>query len=226
MLAAPALMVHGGGSCCLLERLGGHQGLADDPLLSSATLACFSEEAGPAGPSVELWPHHGAAPACSHGALVALGHQTRCPCQPDDAQPDRPVRLASVALVIDPLDRVLLTRRPRSMRSFPGCWVAPGGSVDAADGSMALAAARELREETGLVATEVPPTPLCLWESCYPTTQEEWAARREAGARVGHHLVAPRRRSTAASTTSITALRLCLPSTGSTIAAQRPRRWQ
>ena len=88
------------------------------------------------------------------------------------------VRLACVALVVDsqvvlpsqrqfkngvpflkpnhnvPLtyqNRVLLTRRPASMRTFPGCWVAPGGSMDPTDVSLAAAAIRELREETGLL---------------------------------------------------------------------------
>ena len=49
-----------------------------------------------------------------------------------------------------PLPRVLVTRRPGSMRAFPGCWVFPGGACDPTDKSLAHTGARELTEETGL----------------------------------------------------------------------------
>ena len=47
---------------------------------------------------------------------------------------------------------MLLTRRPRTMRTFPGAWVLPGGSVDPTDKSIAAAALRdELTSKAGLV---------------------------------------------------------------------------
>ena len=49
----------------------------------------------------------------------------------------------------DHLGQVLLTQRGQHMRTFPKCWVFPGGGVDPAE-SLACAACRELQEETGL----------------------------------------------------------------------------
>ena len=80
------------------------------------------------------------------------------------------VSLAVVGLVMDPTgDHVLLTRRPTHMRSFPGSFVFPGGSVDDGE-TICQAATREIYEETKL---EVPVDGWKLesiWESVYPTS--------------------------------------------------------
>ena len=128
---------------------------------------------------VELWPTvAGSEPPPGTAALV-LGHQQDargampCPATASVAQPPAP-RLAAVALAMDPVRQcVLLTRRPRSMRTFPGAWVLPGGSVDATDGSTAAAALRELAEETGLAASEAVGV-------CLPATQASHSASAEA----------------------------------------------
>ena len=122
------------------------------------------------GPIVELGE--------TGGTLVPLGHQDdsicgcRCPALADDLFLERPelsLRLAAVAIAIDSQSRVLLTRRPRRMRTFPGAWVLPGGAADATDASLAMTALRELEEETGLRGSlDAATPPLCLWESCYP----------------------------------------------------------
>ena len=80
---------------------------------------------------------------------LPLGHQEdesgENPCPITAAPLDAPPRLAAVALVLhQDGERVLLTRRPTSMRIFPGAWVLPGGSVDAADESLGAAALREV----------------------------------------------------------------------------------
>ena len=62
--------------------------------------------------------------------------------------------------------------------------------MDPSDRSVCHAALRELEEETGLRATTEACTPLCLWESCYPTTIEGWRAARQQGTRTAHFLVA------------------------------------
>ncbi|NUT06768.1 MAG: NUDIX hydrolase [Hamadaea sp.] len=76
-------------------------------------------------------------------------------------------RLAATAVLLRPDGAVLLMRRPVKM-VFGGRWVFPGGSADPADGVLggtelevaARVAAREVREETGLV---VPTADLLPW---------------------------------------------------------------
>lgn len=159
----------------------------------------FRETFDKEGPSVSL--------GGPDDPLIPLGHQdfadddmstTMCPAlAEDEAAADRPpLRLAAVALTLDRRRRVLLTRRPRSMRTFPGAWVLPGGSVDPTDATSGHAALRELKEETGLDGSidglsdsATPPTPLCVWESCYPVSGEGWAENRREGKKVAHFLI-------------------------------------
>eukprot|EP00927_Polykrikos_kofoidii_P035900 TRINITY_DN30397_c0_g1_i1.p1 TRINITY_DN30397_c0_g1~~TRINITY_DN30397_c0_g1_i1.p1 ORF type:complete len:424 (-),score=66.61 TRINITY_DN30397_c0_g1_i1:102-1373(-) len=82
------------------------------------------------------------------------------------------VGLAVVVIAVDSIGRVLLTRRTPKMRTFPTCWVFPGGSVDAGE-DLLEAGARELAEETGIAADVASMKYLCLWESVYPTSSEE-----------------------------------------------------
>ena len=137
------------------------------------------------------------------GTRLRFGHQEdargdcQCPAAADGPGHAATPRLAAVAVVHDAArGLVLLTRRPDTMRTFPGAWVLPGGGVDATDASVVAAALRELAEETGLAPAAGglaggpdPPAPLCLWESCYPPSQDAWRAARAAGARCSHHLI-------------------------------------
>ena len=77
------------------------------------------------GPKFRLWP---AATAPMDATLVPLGHQhPDCPAMVPPLPQQRPPRMAAVAIIVDPQDRVLLSRRPAHMRTFPGAWVLPGG---------------------------------------------------------------------------------------------------
>ena len=76
-----------------------------------------------------------------------------------------------VVIVLETSDtKVLVTRRAKHMRTFPGTWVPPGGHVESGE-KLLEAGLRELGEETGLV---LPPDSvqgsrvLALWESVYP----------------------------------------------------------
>ena len=80
-----------------------------------------------------------------------------------DPTPPRGIGVAAVVAPLDQHGRVLLTRRPRHMRTFPGCWVLPGGSVDAGESTLS-AALRELQEETGLRPDRLPSQPFAMWE--------------------------------------------------------------
>merc|ERR1712066_922983 len=82
------------------------------------------------------------------------------------------MKLAVVVVAEDASGQVLLTRRTPDMRTFPRCWVFPGGSADDGEDLFAVGA-RELEEETGLRAPVESMRLLCLWESVYPTSCEE-----------------------------------------------------
>lgn len=73
----------------------------------------------------------------------------------------------AVLALAEPDGAVLLTRRARHLRIFPGAWVAPGGHVEDGE-SMEAAAAREIGEEAGIHVEADRLAPLCLWESTYP----------------------------------------------------------
>ncbi|CAE8692851.1 unnamed protein product, partial [Polarella glacialis] len=134
----------------------------------------------------------GRAAASLPGAEALWGRSVLCPLVALSQQglslpPFSPhARLAVVVVPNDGAGRVLLTQRTAHMRTFPRCWVFPGGSVDAGE-SLLVAGSRELREETGL---SVPPAAmqlLCLWESVFPTSCEDCI---EVGQVKGHAIAA------------------------------------
>ncbi|CAB3363429.1 Hypothetical predicted protein [Cloeon dipterum] len=75
----------------------------------------------------------------------------------------------AVSILLQSKDcRILFTRRPDHMRTFPKAWVPPGGHIEINE-TLIDAGLRELKEETGLElragsAIRI----LCLWESVYP----------------------------------------------------------
>ncbi|KAK3317704.1 NUDIX hydrolase domain-like protein [Cercophora scortea] len=64
--------------------------------------------------------------------------------------------LATGVVVFNPAGKVLLVQRA-SHDSMPNKWEIPGGAVDDDDATIVHGAARELREEAGLVATRFGP---------------------------------------------------------------------
>lgn len=185
-------------SACLLGALGLQTRLAPDHIIGAeSALARISFSSVTDGISAVL----STTAESADGQVLPLGHQGRetahprgCPALADDGvgtAPNSQLRLSACAMPMDSLGRVLLTRRNSSMRTFPGCWVMPGGAVDPEDTSVAQTALRELEEETGIRATEdACEPPLCLWESTYPVSFDGWRRARESGARVSHYLVA------------------------------------
>ena len=200
---AVSLLASGTGSACLLRSLG--IAVSGDHAIGAGTgLVRINWRMGDAGICAELSPPDA---VVEGNCLLPLGHQgtgadeTRdncCPILAEDLLESSltrgfigaRIRLGAVAIPINANNEVLLTRRPRSMRTFPGAWVLPGGSVDATDESVAHAALRELEEETGLTAPlSACEPPLCLWESCFPVSFDGWAAQRRAGGRAAHFLI-------------------------------------
>ena len=60
-----------------------------------------------------------------------------------------------MVIVVDAVGNVLLTRRAASMRTYPGCWVLPGGGVDAGEPLAAVEARLDAEEQdTGINVTE------------------------------------------------------------------------
>lgn len=120
---------------------------------------------------------------------VPLGHRKQCPLYHQhrfyvdiESRLKGTLRIG-VNTVIEEraTGRLLLTRRNKAMRSFPGSWVFPGGHVDAGE-TLVQAAARELHEETSLRVSESSLALLAVWESSFP-------AEVSKGVSTHHHLV-------------------------------------
>lgn len=82
-------------------------------------------------------------------------------------------------------DHVLLIRRSKNLRLFPGLWVLPGGHTEAGE-TFLEAGLREFYEETGISVTADDyerAEEMFLFESCYPPFKEH-------GLPKGHHIIA------------------------------------
>eukprot|EP00743_Colponemidia_sp_Colp-15_P009542 GILK01010438.1.p1 GENE.GILK01010438.1~~GILK01010438.1.p1 ORF type:complete len:298 (+),score=36.60 GILK01010438.1:42-935(+) len=113
---------------------------------------------------------------CKDPAILVTEHAHECPgrsLKSDNAilqqvlSQKAPVRLGVVVLLQNDQDQILLTRRAKTLSTFPGAWVLPGGHIDANE-SLEDGAAREVLEETGLNISTDGLKPFALWESFYP----------------------------------------------------------
>ncbi|CAF3666405.1 unnamed protein product [Adineta steineri] len=101
--------------------------------------------------------------------------------------PDNPLNSIAVGVVIlfESHDhRVLLTRRASHMRTYPSCWVCPGGGIEKNE-TLIQAGMRELHEEVGIEVNEnelETSRILALWESSFPVELTHGLPRR-------HHIV-------------------------------------
>lgn len=77
--------------------------------------------------------------------------------------PDMAVRVGT-CVVIRHNEHILLTRRAKTMRTFPRRWVFPGGHVDKGE-TLEQAAVREVKEEIGLSVCNL--SLVGMWESWY-----------------------------------------------------------
>ena len=128
---SPWVRANGAARHCLLDSLEPSSRTYLPAIGAASTLVALHEEAGAAAGcrGVSLWPLTSAPEGSQH---LGLGHQEDeagehpCPMLADDAvfgsaaSPPSP-RLAAVAVAYDERsEAVLLTRRPRAMRTFPG----------------------------------------------------------------------------------------------------------
>ncbi|XP_071965788.1 nucleoside diphosphate-linked moiety X motif 17-like [Antedon mediterranea] len=124
---------------------------------------------------------------------ILVKHPTFCPMHAlteSDIKSIRPEDVSrgvdvGVATLLQTSDRhILITRRAKHLRNFPGIWVPPGGHVEANE-TLEEAGLRELEEETGLKITPQDCKSikvLALWESVYPAMLSQGLPRR-------HHMV-------------------------------------
>ncbi|XP_041372286.1 nucleoside diphosphate-linked moiety X motif 17-like [Gigantopelta aegis] len=99
---------------------------------------------------------------------------------------DRGINVGAAIILETGDGKVLLTRRAKHLRAFPGIWVPPGGHIEDNE-TFEAAAVREYEEETGLhvdlkqcVGNKL--NLLALWESVYPPKLSHGPPKR-------HHVV-------------------------------------
>ncbi|CAC5426380.1 Nucleoside diphosphate-linked moiety X motif 17 [Mytilus coruscus] len=113
---------------------------------------------------------------------VKMKHPSFCPIRnlspledsrlPDDTK-HRGIDVGAAVILESADGKILLTRRSKALRTFPGVWVPPGGHIEENE-TLIEAGLRELEEETGL---HILPSQcvdqqvhiLSLWESVFPT---------------------------------------------------------
>ncbi|CAF1193352.1 unnamed protein product [Adineta ricciae] len=104
-------------------------------------------------------------PYCPFTNLYFQNNSSTIPVKPSN------VIVVGVVILFECHDnRVLLTRRASHMRTYPSCWVCPGGGVERNE-TLIQAGIRELSEEVGIEVSEREldtSRVLGLWESSFP----------------------------------------------------------
>ncbi|XP_052098561.1 nucleoside diphosphate-linked moiety X motif 17-like isoform X1 [Mytilus californianus] len=113
---------------------------------------------------------------------VKMKHPSFCPIRnlcpledsrlPDDTK-HRGIDVGAAVILESADGKILLTRRSKALRTFPGVWVPPGGHIEENE-TLIEAGLRELEEETGLhilpsQCVDQQVHVLSLWESVFPT---------------------------------------------------------